>query len=128
MYTKEKFDLANIEEFGAVLFIVSLLVSVFLYEERKKELVNMPTFFSKQTDNSINVVRNLLIIIITLIFLYSNYNGYKIAQLENENPHPAILQVWASILSIIAAVLVFNAIVESVEDNEEDISLENPSI
>ena len=62
-----------------------------------------------------------------IIFLYINYRLYKISKKEGEDLLVYNLQIIASILSVIAAIIVFYVV--SIEPSGDEISdIENPVI
>lgn len=121
----EEVKLLDIDIETAVLLIISLLVSIYLTTERKKRLENKKTFLNEKDDQNILLINRLFALIIFCISLYDTYEFYKIAKSKNEDLFPYKLQLLASILGVVAALIVIYAVLY----NYNSISnLENPTI
>lgn len=117
--------LLDIDIETAVLLIISLLVSIYLTTERKKRLENKKTFLNEKDDQTILLLNRLFVLIIFCISLYDSYEFYKIAKYKNEDLFPYKLQLLASILGLITALIVIYAVLY----NTNSISnLENPTV
>lgn len=121
----EEVKLLDIDIETAVLLIISLLVSIYLTTERKKRLENKKTFLNEKDDQNILLINRLFALIIFCISLYDTYEFYKIAKSKNEDLFPYKLQLLASTLGVVAALIVIYAVLY----NYNSISnLENPTI
>lgn len=121
----EEVKLLDIDIETAVLLIISLLVSIYLTTERKKRLENKKTFLNEKDDQNILLINRLFALIIFCISLYDTYEFYKIAKSKNEDLFPYKLQLLASTLGVVAALIVIYAVLY----NYNSISnLENPTV
>ena len=121
----EEVKLLDIDIETAVLLIISLLVSIYLTTERKKRLENKKTFLNEKDDQNILLINRLFVLIIFCISLYDSYEFYKIAKSKNEDLFPYKLQLLASTLGVVAALIVIYAVLY----NYNSISnLENPTV
>ena len=75
---------------------------------------------------NLTIFNRLLILVLSLIFLYVNYKLYKISKKEGEDLKPYILQIIASILTIIASIIAIYIVSLSTKENIVDV--ENPII
>ncbi len=128
MKNKEKeIRLLNIQLITSLALIIAISISVLLTYNQKQDIENKKTLFNKTQTHNISYINRLIILITAIIFLYINYNLYKISKKEGEDLLVYYLQILASILTTIAALIVFYVV--SIEPAGDEISdIENPVI
>lgn len=124
---KEEIKLLNIQLITSLIVIITVIVSLTLTYNQKLDLQNKKTIFSKKQTYNISYTNRLIILITAITFLIINYKLYQISKKEGENLKVYYLQILASILTTIAALIVFYVV--SIEPTKEEISdIENPVI
>lgn len=124
--TKNKeINLLSIQNVVTVIYIVSLIISIYITSVDKYNLENKTSF---NTDD-LSKFNRILVVILTLIFLYISIENRNIAKRKNEDISLYNLQVSASILSLISTLIVTYVIFKSCGDNYSVISgIENPNL
>lgn len=123
----EEIKQINIQIITLLVIIVTTIISLLLTYNQKLNLQNKKTIFNKKQTHNISYINRLTILIATTIFLIINYKLYKISKKEGEDLLVYYLQITASILSVIAAIIVLYVV--SIEPAGDEISdIENPVI
>ena len=126
---KEKeLRLLNYQILTSILFIVSVIISIVLTYDEKKQLLKEHRLFSETFDKYLNLFNRILSLSIVVFILYINYATYQIQKEKRSNLDPFRHQIYASIFSIISAVIVLYVVLENWEDNPNITSIENPII
>lgn len=121
--------LLNINEVATSLFIVSLIVSLILIEDEKLDRLNLHKIFKNETAIKVSVINRSFLVILSLVFLYVNYTNLNLARNENRTTKYLNLQVNASILSLIAALIVLYVSIKNIGNSDFNVSgTENPDI
>ena len=94
-------NLINIQLCAVSGFIIALILSFLLTYNEKLINENKGSLFNNKTAQEINATRSTIIFIVTIVFLYVNYTGYKTCSDEKRND--AFLNLESSLLSIIIA-------------------------
>lgn len=124
---QKEIKLLNIQLLTSLTVIITIIISILLTYNQKQDIQNKKTLFTKKQTHNISYINRLTILITSSIFLYINYKLYKISKKEGEDLLVYHLQITASILSTIAALIVFYVV--SIEPSGDDISdIENPVI
>ena len=124
---KKEINLLNIQIMTSLTVIITVGISILLTYNQKLDIEGKTTLFTKKKTHNISYINRLTIVITTTIFLYINYVLYKISKKEGEDLKVYNLQIIASILSLIAALIVFYVV--SIEPSGDEISdIENPVI
>lgn len=116
----------NIQLIALIITLISVFISLLLTYNQKLEIKNLETLFSSKNTFKLTKFNRILILILGITFLYVNYNLYKISKKEGENLKPYILQIFASILTVITALITLYVVSLSNKENVSDI--ENPII
>lgn len=122
MKSKE-IKLIDYQLISAILFIISILISILLTYNEKLEKCNKKTLLNEQISKYLNLFNRIFSLIIILFILYINYETYKI---KRSNLNLYLNQIYASILSTIAAIIVLYTTIENF--NKQNINTENPFI
>ena len=123
---EEKLNLLDIQIMGTILFIVSLFVSILLNVNQRKYTLHQKPLFSAKTTYLISNFNRLLVLAIALSFLYTSYEFKKIAKEKGSNVALNDLDVFASTLTVVGAIIVLYITANSPVENALDI--ENPNI
>lgn len=122
-YQIDEVSLLNTQLVTTAIFIISLFVSLSItYNDREQKLHKKGIYTEKQSKKITNINRTV-ILILTLSYLYiniENKNFIKPNQKDYSN-----LQIGASILSTIAAIIVLYVVLKS---NSDIVDTENPAI
>ncbi len=116
----------NIQLITIIFTFISIIFSFILTYNQKLEIQNKKTLFNSTQTFKIAKYNRTLILILSIIFLYVNYKLYKISKKEGENLKPYILQIFASVLTLTAAITTLYVIFLSKKGEVSDI--ENPII
>ena len=122
---EEEIIAVNIQLIALLIALISAIISIIITYNQKLDLENKSTIDPKKIFN-ITVFNRILILLLSLVFLYVNYKLYKISKKEGEDLKPYILQIIASILTIIASLIAIYIVSLSTKENIVDI--ENPII
>ena len=124
---QKEIKLLNIQLLTSLTVIITIIISILLTYNQKQDIQNKKTIFTKKQTHNISYINRLTILITTTIFLIINYKLYQISKKEGEDLLVYYLQITASILSTIAALIVFYVV--SIEPSGDEISdIENPVI
>ncbi len=124
---KNEDKIIDVQIVATVLFIVSLCVSLLLTYNDKYKNVYGKGFIDNETNYKISVLNRILVVILSFVFLYVNYSNKQIAKNKGENTQPFNLQIMASELSILAALIVTYVVINSGEYSIIT-SIENPGL
>lgn len=125
---QNEIKLTNFQIITSILFIISVLISIVLTIDEKLVLEKKKPLFSKKTDQYINLFNRIFTLIIICFILYINYEGYKIDKIKGSNIDASRHQIYASILSVISAIIVLYVVFENWDENINITSIENPTI
>lgn len=109
----------------SILFILSITISIFLTLEEELEKKGENTVFSHQLDKYINLFNRIFTILISIIIIYLSYRTYQIGKSAGKPLKPLKHQLWASILSIIPALIVVWVVLENWNDSTDIADFEN---
>lgn len=105
--------LLDIQIIATVLFIGSLLLSILItYNDKQIAKNEKPPLTNKQVAN-LSIFNRLLVVILSLVFLYINYKSRENAKEDNEEMWPFDLQICASELSLLATIIVLYVVIET---------------
>ena len=90
---------------GSAISIIEIIVSILLLYNEKLEIKGEKTLFNAEQTQKISVFNRTFILVTAIIFLIINYALYKISKEQGENLKPYELQIVASYLTIIAAII-----------------------
>ena len=125
MKNEKEIELLNIDIATALTFIMTIIISIYLTYENRQDLLNRKRILNKKDDQYILLFNRLLVLIIVLIILYDNIEGYEIAKEKNKDLKPFKIQIFASILTVITALLILYVVFYN-WDNNSLSDIENP--
>lgn len=126
--TNEKeIKLLDIQNITTIIFIGSLLVSIYITNVDKDTLINPDE--KHPNTATISIFNRLLVLAVTLSFLYISYENRKLAIEKDENADLFNLQITASTFSTIAAIIVLYVVIKSVGQNYTIVAgITNPNL
>lgn len=110
----------------SIILILEIIVSIVLNYNTALDLEGKRPLFSKKETLFISKYRNVVIVIVSILFLYLNYINRNIAKEKKENLKSYDLQILASYLTITASFIVLYVVINS--ENESVSDIENPII
>ena len=122
----EEIKYINYQLIGLGITLITTLIAIIItYNqkismEKKKKLLN-----SKQALN-LTIFNRITILIVSILFLYINYRLYQISKQEGEDLKSYKLQISASTLTVIAALIALYVV--SLSNTETLSDVENPNI
>lgn len=120
-------QLVNLQMSSNIIFIGTVIVSFLLLYNRKLSLSKKETFLDAKEKYTINLLNQLIVFGLTLIFLYIVYERYK----DNNNPKEKdldLLNLYSSILIVIGAIISLYVAYNSSSEEEENIILQSPFV
>ena len=121
----EEIKAINIQLVALLIALVSAFISIIITYNQKLDLEDRNTTDPKKIFN-LTLFNRILIVVLSLVFLYVNYKLYDISKKQGENLKSYKLQIVASILTIIAGVIALYVVSLSTKENIVDV--ENPII
>ena len=116
----------DIQLYAVIFSIATAIISAFLTYNQKLEQQNKKTLFTPKETLKITKINRIIILAISLTFLYVNYRLYQISKKEGENLTPYKLQITSSILVTIAGIITLYVILSSERETVADV--ENPIV
>ena len=124
---QKEINLLNLQLITSIIVIVTVTLSLILTYNQKLDIENKKTLFTKKQTHNISYINRLTILITSIIFLFINYKLYQISKKEGEDLKVYYLQIFACVLTTIAAIIVLYVV--SIEPSGDEISdIENPVI
>ncbi len=115
-------ELTKLELDTTIAFIISLFISLSLvYNSYLK--IDKKNYYSDELARYIGIFNRIFVVILSLSYLYINIQNRK---LTKSNNNLFDLQIGASYLTTIAAIIVLYVVIKN--NNYNVISIENPSI
>lgn len=107
--------------------VIEIIVSILLLYNEKLEIKGEKTLFNAEQTQKISVFNRTFILVTAIIFLIINYALYKISKEQGENLKPYELQIVASYLTIIAAIIALYIVLNPTNEGQV-VDVENPII
>lgn len=107
--------------------VIEIIVSILLLYNEKLEIKGEKTLFNAEQTQKISVFNRTFILVTAIIFLIINYALYKISKDQGENLKPYELQIVASYLTIIAAIITLYIVLNPTNEGQV-VDVENPII
>lgn len=119
---EKKIQLLKLDELASLLFIGAILISIFLTQNQINKYKEKPYYETYK----IELVNRLFVLGIIISFLYISIENYKIVKNENKDLKPFILQIIASVITLIAGLITLYIVYYNRTIDEADI--ENPEV
>lgn len=114
----QKVKYLNIQLLANIGFIIALMLSFFLTLDKKLSLEHKKRLFSNELAQKLVILQSLLVFIVSITYLYINYNQYKISKKEHEKDEETfLLQIETSIFAIISSIIGLYIVYKSVNKN-----------
>ncbi len=124
--TKRQIELLSLQNLATLAFIGSLIISVYLTEDEKKDLLYNTNHHQSKKIQNLNTFNRILVVVLALIYLYVSLENEKIAKIKNLDLKNYKLQDYASILSLIGAGIALFSISTNPQNGVS--SVENPDL
>ncbi len=99
---EQEINLLNIQQIVSVLFIVSILISIYTTNQVKNDL----KFNTKTNNRKLSEFNRYLSLSLLIIFFIINYNFLEIAKINNKDLRPFKYQLLAATFAIIASLII----------------------
>lgn len=114
---------------GAILYIVSLLISIVIIIDQRKSALNKERILTNNEAQSLALANKIFIFLLVLWFLYLNYESYEFSKNTNQDTSSLKLQIFASFLSIIGAMIgIYVVYTDFQNTNLQTAEIENPEL
>ncbi len=114
---------------GTGLFIVSLFISMSIIYDEKQKRLNKTRLYDDKMVPKISISNKWLVVVLSIVFLYINYISTNREKEKGGNTSNLNLQVIASILALIAAIIALYTTGESSDAGDVDVvDIENPEL
>ncbi len=90
---------------GCILYIISLIVSIIIIFNQRKNALNKEQFLTGEESQTIALANKIFILLLIILFLYLNYESYQLAKNTNQDTSALELQIVGSTLSIAVALI-----------------------
>lgn len=90
---------------GCLLYIVSLIIATIIVGNTRKKFLQQDRTLTDQEIQQLGIANKIFILLLVLFFLYLSYEGYILARETGQDTRNLSLQVFASFLSVIIALI-----------------------
>ncbi len=126
MKEEQKSKLIDKQEVLTIIFIIALIISFFLLEDKKRELSHKKRLFNNKKAQDIALFQSILVLAISISFSFIRKNFYDISKFYNDNDTSDLfLQLKVSVLPIITAVIGLYIIIKNYNNNLNAAEIEN---
>ena len=109
----EEIRLLDIQIITTIIYIGSLVLSIYLTYNDKLNLMNQKGIFTKKQTINYSIFNRTLVVVLTAIYLYISYQNNKIAEQKSRNISATKLQLTASELSFISTIIVLYVVIST---------------
>ena len=99
---KQEANLLDLQLIATIVYIGSLIISIFLTYNDKMSVLNLDKIFTEKQNRNLSIFNRLLVVILTCIFLYASYETKQLAKIKGEKLENFNLQIIASEISLIS--------------------------
>lgn len=126
MKEEQKRKLIDKQEVLTIIFIIALIISFFLLEDKRRELSHKKRLFNNKKAQDIALFQSILVLAISISFSFIRKNFYDISKFYNDNDTSDLfLQLKVSVLPIITAVVGLYIIIKNYNNNLNAAEIEN---
>ena len=126
---KKEAELLDLQLLATIIYIGSLIISIYLTYNDKLTVLNLKKIFTDKQNRNLSIFNRLLVVILTLTFLYASYETRKLAKIKGEKLENFNLQVIASEISLISTLIVLYVVIKSQGEQYSIISgISNPNL
>ncbi len=126
---KNEAQLLDLQLIATIVYIGSLIISIFLTYNDKMNVLNLNKIFTEKQNRNLSIFNRFLVVILTLIFLYASYKTRELAKIKGEKLENFDLQVIASEISLVSTLIVLYVVIKSQGEQYSIISgISNPNL
>lgn len=126
---KKEANLLDIQLIATIIYIGSLTISILLTYNDKQNVLNLKKILNDKQNRNLSIFNRFLVVILTLTFLYINYQNREIAKSKNRNLDAINLQITASELTLLATIIVLYVVIKTQGEQYSIISgIANPNL
>lgn len=126
---KQEADLLDLQLIATIVYIGSLIISIFLTYNDKMDVLNLNKIFTEKQNRNLSIFNRFLVVILTLVFLYASYETRRLAKIKGEKLDNFNLQVMASEISLVSTLIVLYVVIKSQGEQYSIISgISNPNL
>ncbi len=126
MKEEQKRKLIDKQEVLTIIFIIALIISFFLLEDKRRELSHKKRLFNNKKAQDIALFQSILVLAISIFFSFIRKNFYDISKFYNDNDTSDLfLQLKVSVLPIITAIVGLYIIIKNYNNNLNAAEIEN---
>ena len=123
---EQKMKLIDKQEVLTIIFIIALIISFFLLEDKRRELSHKKRLFNNKKAQDIALFQSILVLAISIFFSFIRKNFYDISKFYNDNDTSDLfLQLKVSVLPIITAIVGLYIIIKNYNNNLNAAEIEN---
>ena len=126
MKAEEEVNAVNIQLIALFVALISSIISIIITYNQKLSIDGKESKIDPKNLYKLTLFNRILIVVLSLVFLYVNYSLYNISKKEGENLKSYILQISASIFALISGLIALYVV--SLSNTESIIDVENPII
>ena len=124
-YTKKQIELLNLQMLASVIFIITIIVSIYLTYSDKQNIINN----KKESNLDLSLLNRIVVLILALVYVYINLNNTYIAKKRNQNLDSFYIENIASFVALLAALLILYVVYINRKNNSFNVSdIENPTL
>lgn len=114
---------------GCFLYILSLVISITIILDQRQKALGKDDFLTSEEAQNISLLNKILIVGLVLWFLYLNNKAKELASNTNQYTSALELQIAASVISLIPALIGLYVVATSFSDsNLQTAEIENPYV
>ncbi len=106
-------NLLDIQIITTIIYIGSLILSIYITYNDKVTIENGKGFLSKKQNQNFSIFNRTLVVVLTLIYLYVSYENQKIITKKGGDTNAASLQVLASEISLVSTLIVLYVVLKT---------------
>ncbi len=125
-FNQKEIKAIDIQLIALLFALVSAVISIIITYNQRLDLEEKETPLNSKQLFNLTLFNRILIIVLSLIFLYVNYVLYKVSKDEGEDLKAYILQIIASVLTVITGIIALYVV--SLSTTEDIVDVENPII
>lgn len=125
---EKKVQLLNYQLILTGLFIITLIVSIILTYDEKRDILNKQKLFSDTFEDYLNLFNRIAGVLIIVAFLYINYQDYQLNKGIKRNIEPFKHQIASTIFNLISAAIALYVVIENWNESPNISDVENPIV
>lgn len=127
--TNRQLSIIDGQLIGCILYIISLIVSITIILNQRKRALGKEEFLTNEESQLLALLNKIFILALILWFLYLNYKAKEFAEDTNQDNSALELQIIASIISLIPALIGLYVVVTNFSNtNLQTAEIENSNL